>query len=51
MAKLASLRNQIVHRYWTIDDLRIYKEAKENGLGTIESFIKEMTDYVETKDP
>jgi len=51
MAKLASLRNQIVHRYWTIDDLRIYKEAKENGLGTIERFIKEMTDYVETKDP
>ncbi len=51
MVKLTSLRNQIVHRYWTIDDLRIYKEAKENGLEAVERFIKEVTDYVKTKDP
>lgn len=51
MAKLASLRNQIVHRYWTIDDLRIYREAKENGIGAIQRFIKEVKTYVETKDP
>lgn len=51
MAKLASLRNLIVHRYWTIDDLRIYKEAKQNGLEAVERFVKEATNYVEAKNP
>lgn len=51
MAKLASLRNLIVHRYWTIDDLRIYKEAKQNGLEAVERFVKEVTNYVEAKNP
>lgn len=50
MVKLASLRKQIVHRYWTIDDLRIYKEAKENGLEAVERFTKELTKYVEAKN-
>lgn len=27
IAKLVSLRSQIVHRYWTIDDLRIHREG------------------------
>ncbi|MBO3839755.1 MAG: DUF86 domain-containing protein [Thermoproteota archaeon] len=51
IAKLVSLRNQIVHRYWTIDDLRIHREAKENGMEAIKHFIKEVEKYVETKDP
>lgn len=51
MAKLASLRNLIVYRYWTIDDLRIYKEAKQNGLEAVERFVKEVTNYVEAKNP
>lgn len=51
MAKLASLRNQIVYRYWTIDHLRIFREAKENGVKPVEHFIKEVEKYVKTKDP
>ncbi len=50
MALLASLRNMIVHRYWRIDDARIYVEAKNNGIETIKNFLKEVNDYV-SKDP
>ena len=51
MVKLISLRNIIVHRYWVIDDLKIYKSAKENGIKGIEKFIEEIFNYVKTKDP
>lgn len=50
MVSLASLRDMIVHRYWSVDDARIYREAKSNGVRTIELFIKEVRDYV-SKDP
>ncbi len=50
MASLASLRNMIVHRYWGIDDARIYREARGSGISIIEKFIKEVEDYV-SKDP
>ncbi len=50
MASLASLRNMIVHRYWGVDDVRIYREAKENGISVIEKFIGEVENYV-SKDP
>jgi len=36
----------IVHRYWSIDDVRIYREAKNNGVRVIEKFIKEVEKYV-----
>lgn len=47
MAKLASLRNLLIHRYWDIDDIRIYREAKRNGIMSIRRFIEEMRRYVE----
>ncbi|RLG78308.1 MAG: hypothetical protein DRO14_00935 [Thermoprotei archaeon] len=50
MSSLASLRNMIVHRYWSIDDARIYREAKNSGKSVIEKFIKEVRDYA-SKDP
>ena len=50
MASLASLRNMIVHRYWGVDDARIYREAKHGGVSIVEGFIKEVMDYV-SKDP
>ena len=37
MASLASLRNMIVHRYWGVDDARIYTEAKSIGVKTIKN--------------
>lgn len=51
MADLASLRNLIVHRYWGIDDIKIYESARSSGVGVIEEFISEVRRYVETKDP
>ena len=45
MEKLARLINLIIHRYWDVDDARIYEEAKGNGLKIIESFIKEVMEY------
>lgn len=42
MRKLAGLRNLLVHRYWEIDDGRIYDEARGSGLGIIERFIEEV---------
>ena len=50
MVKLVSLRNLVVHRYWVIDDVRIYKDAKGEGIKVLENFISEVMEYVETKD-
>ncbi|KYH36451.1 MAG: hypothetical protein AYL29_013880 [Candidatus Bathyarchaeota archaeon B24] len=44
--KLAGLRNILVHRYWSVDDSRVYREAKGNGLKTIKMFIDEIRRYV-----
>ncbi len=46
MENLAKLRNLIIHRYWEIDNSRIYKEAKGNGLKVVEDFVKEVEEYV-----
>jgi len=43
--KLCRLRNLIIHWYWDVDDLRIYSEAKGNGLGIIEGFVREVEEY------
>ena len=50
MSTLASLRNMIVHRYWSIDDARIYRKAKGNGVGVVKRFIEEVGKYI-SKDP
>ncbi len=50
IARLVSLRNLIVHRYWAVDDLKIYESAKSNGVENIERFIEEVSRYVEVKD-
>ena len=50
IARLVSLRNLIVHRYWAVDDLKIYESAKSSGIENIERFIEEVSRYVEVKD-
>lgn len=35
VAKLVGLRNLSAHRYWEVDDLRIYREAGEVGLSSL----------------
>ena len=51
MARLAGLRNMIVHRYWTIDDTRIYHSARGSGVRAVEDFVEEVRRYVEAEDP
>jgi len=51
MRRLASLRNLIVHRYWAVNDERIYEEAVGGGIGIVEEFVAEVSNYVEAKDP
>jgi len=50
MIKLAGLRNIIVHRYWTVDDVRIYINARENGIRALENFLSEVLRYVEAEN-
>lgn len=45
MKRLVRLRNLIVHRYWEVDDARIYKEARGSGLDVIRRFVGEVRGY------
>ncbi len=46
MASLARLRNLIVHRYWLVDDARIFREARGSGIQTVEKFVEEVVRYI-----
>jgi len=46
LEKMASLRNMIVHRYWDIDDLLIYRGAKEGGIETIKKYMEVIKEFV-----
>ena len=46
MARLARLRNLIVHRYWEVDDIRVYTEVRREGLSLVRRFIGEVKAYV-----
>ena len=46
MEKLARLRNLIIHRYWEVDDSKIYREARDSELKVIEKFVREVGTYV-----
>jgi uncharacterized protein with HEPN domain len=35
MRRFAGLRNLLVHRYWEVDNARLYRELKEEGLKTL----------------
>jgi len=41
MKKLVRLRNLIVHRYWEVDNARIYMEARGSGTTIAERFVEE----------
>ncbi len=45
MEKLVRLRNLIIHRYWEVDDIRIYREFKEKDRFIIKKFIEEVEDF------
>ncbi len=46
---LVGLRNLLVHRYWDVDDARLYREAKRSGLGIIRGFIDEIRRYLKAR--
>jgi uncharacterized protein YutE (UPF0331/DUF86 family) len=45
LKKAASLRNIIIHKYWAIDDLKVFKSAKEN-IGDFEKFLKQINTFI-----
>ncbi|UNQ73171.1 HepT-like ribonuclease domain-containing protein [Infirmifilum sp. NZ] len=45
MIKLVRLRNLIVHRYWEVDDARVYREVKEEGIRLVRGFVEEVERY------
>ncbi len=47
MVSLARLRNLIVHRYWLIDDIRIFREAEESGIDNIKKYVEEVEGHFE----
>jgi uncharacterized protein YutE (UPF0331/DUF86 family) len=47
LRRLAALRNILVHRYWNIDDARVYVETKAN-LSDLTTFIDEIEALVRT---
>lgn len=45
-AKLARLRNLVIHRYWEVDDARIYRSAAEGGIDAVERMISVIERWV-----
>ena len=41
LKKLAGLRNILIHKYWTIDDRKVFKSAKGN-IGDFEEFLRQI---------
>lgn len=45
LKKLASLRNILIHKYWEIDDRKIFRSAKEN-IGDFEQFLRQINEFI-----
>ncbi len=50
LVRLVSLRNMLVHRYWRVDDARLYSEAR-TGLDTVHEILERLEHYVSSSDP
>ena len=49
MRKLVGLRNLVIHRYWEVDDGRIYDEGRGSRLEVIRRFIEEVEAYLASR--
>ncbi|MBI5199023.1 MAG: DUF86 domain-containing protein [Nitrospirae bacterium] len=47
LKKVTSLRNIIIHKYWGIDDSKVFKYTKEN-IGDFEEFLREINYFIKT---
>jgi uncharacterized protein YutE (UPF0331/DUF86 family) len=45
LKKVTSLRNIIIHKYWEIDDSKVFKYTKEN-VGDLEEFLREINHFI-----
>ena len=45
LKKVASLRNILIHKYWEIDDRKVFKSAKEN-IGDFEDFLRQINNFI-----
>jgi uncharacterized protein YutE (UPF0331/DUF86 family) len=45
LKKIAGLRNIIIHKYWQIDDRKVFKSTKEN-IGDFEEFLRQINDFI-----
>lgn len=45
LKKAASLRNVIIHKYWQIDDNKIFQSAKEN-ISDFEEFLRQINEFI-----
>ena len=45
LRKLASLRNILIHKYWEIDDQKIFRSAKEN-IEDFEQYLREINQFI-----
>jgi len=48
LKKIAGLRNIIIHKYWQIDDRKVFKSTKEN-IGDFEEFLRQINDFISKK--
>ncbi len=46
LGRAARLRNIMIHKYWEIDDRKVFKSAKEN-IGDFEEFLRQINKFIE----
>jgi len=46
LRKAARLRNIMIHKYWEIDDRKVFKSAREN-IGDFEEFLRQINKFIE----
>jgi uncharacterized protein YutE (UPF0331/DUF86 family) len=46
LRQLASLRNMLVHRYWRVDDARLYVETRAS-LSDLKTFVQEIETFIQ----
>jgi len=45
LKKAASLRNIIIHKYWEVDDRKVFKSVKEN-ISDFEEFLRQINEFM-----
>ena len=45
LTKAASLRNILIHKYWEIDNRRVFRSTKEN-IGDFELFLQQVNEFI-----